>query len=361
MPTEKEILDQLTQGTLDPSPLTFRLVQTQPAMGENRRLDALIEASWNGSSAIFAVESKPISTPKSFQAGLDRLKAATLPDGYFPMLVQPYFSEGQLRELENAGLSGIDLSGNAVVVVPGKFAIYRTGGKNRFPSSAPIKNIYRMNSSMVGRAFLSRSNYESVGEVQAEVNRRNILVSRNDRKPMSLSTVSKSLKTLEDDLIVERGALIRLVQADTLLDKLSMNYIAPKIRETVRLKIPVKNGALPEFLARQARETGVQLVATGLSSVTRYAVMQRGEMISLYCPRLEKLFERLPGSSLDRFPNVEIIETEDEAVYFDALGEDGFMWASPVQTYLELMAGDKRDRETALQVRSYIVSRLESE
>jgi predicted oxidoreductase len=67
------------------------------------------------------------------------------------------------------------------------------------------------------------------------------------------------------------------------------------------------------------------------------------------------LVERLPGSRTDRFPNLEIIEADDETAYFDALEDDKFLWASSVQVYLELMAGDKRDRETAEQVRSFIL------
>ena len=54
--------------------------------------------------------------------------------------------------------------------------------------------------------------------------------------------------------------------------------------------------------------------------------------------------------------NIELIETEDETVYFDPRQRGDFVWASPVQTYLELMAGDKRDQETAEQVKSYIMS-----
>ncbi|MBW1691239.1 MAG: hypothetical protein JRI71_10070 [Deltaproteobacteria bacterium] len=73
---------------------------------------------------------------------------------------------------------------------------------------------------------------------------------------------------------------------------------------------------------------------------------------------MEKLLERLPGNQTDRFPNLELVETGDETVYFDARQEGGFWWASPVQVYLELMAGDKRDQETAEQVKSYIMSNL---
>ena len=87
---------------------------------------------------------------------------------------------------------GIDLCGTGVVVVPGMFAVFRSGEKNRFSSSAPIKNIYRKNSSMVGRVFLLRSGYETVQEICAEINRRNLLVNHWNKRPMSLSTVSKS-------------------------------------------------------------------------------------------------------------------------------------------------------------------------
>jgi len=67
----------------------------------------------------------------------------------------------------------------------------------------------------------------------------------------------------------------------------------------------------------------------------------------------------LPGSRSDRFPNLELVETEDETVYFDGRKEGNSWWASSVQVYLELMAGDKRDRETAEQVKSLILMNLQ--
>ena len=88
--------------------------------------------------------------------------------------------------------------------------------------------------------------------------------------------------------------------------------------------------------------------------------MQRGDLLSVYCPRLEMLLGRLSGSQSDRFPNLELIETADETVYFDGRQEGNFCWSSPVQVYLELMAGDKRDQETAEQVKSYIIKNLQT-
>jgi len=353
------MIEQLRRGKISLSPLSFRFLEGQPEAGGNRRLDAFVEASWQDSKARFAVECKSTSTPKAFQDGLNLLKSSSLPNGSRPMLIMPFLSELQLQELERGGISGIDLCGNGVVVVPGMFAVIRSGEKNCFSSSAPIKNIYRKNSSMVGRVFLVRSGYDTVQEICSEINRRNILVTRWDKKPMSLSTVSKSLKTLEEDLIVDRKGIICLLQPDKLLEKLSENYVPPKIKERVRLKVPEGSGTIRELLLKQAQELGLPLVATGISSVTQFAVMQRGDVLSVYCPRLEMLLERLTGSQSDRFPNLELVETEDETVYFDARQEGNFWWASPVQVYLELMAGDKRDRETAEQVKSFLLMYLQ--
>ena len=357
--TQREIIEQLRRGKISLAPLSFRFLEVQPKADGNRRLDAFVEASWRDSTARFAVECKSISTPKAFQDGLNLMKSLSLPKGYRPMIIMPFLSEQQLQGLEREGISGIDLCGNGVVIVPGKFAVFRSGEKNLFCSSAPIKNIYRKNSSMVGRVFLARSVYDTVQEICSEINQRNMLVQRWDKRPMSLSTVSKSLKNLEEDLIVERKGIIRLLQPDKLLEKLSANYVPPKIRERVRLKVSSESATIEELLLKQSQALNLPLVAAGTSSVAQFAVMQRGDLLSVYCPRLEMLLERLSGSQSDRFPNLELIETEDETVYFDARQEGKFWWASPVQVYLELMVGDKRDRETAEQVKSFLLRDLE--
>jgi hypothetical protein len=358
MITEKEMLEQLRSEKVSLPPLLFRMLKVVPKEERNLRFDALIEASWGKNIAKFAVECKSLSTPKAFRDGINRLKTSLLPKGFRPMLFVPFLNEGQLRELEQEQISGIDLCGNGVVIVSDVFAVFRSGEKNRFTSSAPIKNIYRKNSSMVGRVFLIRSSYETVQDVCAEINRRNLLVDSWDKKAMSLSTVSKALKTLEEDLIISREKAISLLQSDKLLEKLRENYTPPIVIERVRLKIPENMAKIRDILRKESQKLGIPLMAVGTSSVGQYAVMQRGELLSVYCPRLDLLLERIQGDQSDRFPNLELLKTEDETVYFDARQEGDFWWASPVQVYLELMAGDKRDQETAEQVKSYIMKNI---
>lgn len=104
---------------------------------------------------------------------------------------------------------------------------------------------------------------------------------------MSLSTVSKSLKALEEDLIIDRKGAIRLLQPDKLLEKLSQNYASPNINERIRMKVQAEPETLRQLLRRQSQELGLPVVASGISSVGQYAVMQRGVLLSVYCPSLE--------------------------------------------------------------------------
>ena len=336
--------------------MIFSFLDEQLDVGEDNRLDAYIEAKWKRKSARFAVECKALSTPKAFQNSVNFLKSLTLPNNSLPMLFMPFLSELQLKELEREGISGIDLCGNCVVVYPGTFSVFRSGGKNRFPSSALIKNIYRKNSSMVGRGFFIFSSFQTVQDIRTTINQRNLLVNRWNKKPISLSTVSKVLKTMVEDLIITRNETIRLLQPDKLLEKLWENYNPPVVKKRVRLKIPETNEPILKLLSERSQQLEMPLIASGTSSVTRYTVMQRGDLLTVYCPKVEMLLKRLPGSQSDRFPNLELLETEDEPVYFDARQEDGFWWASPLQVYMELMVGDKRDQETAEQLKTLILN-----
>lgn len=356
-PTESEVRAWLEDGRLTLPPLRFKLRKIQPKYSESRPWDFEIEARWNDQAAVFAVEYKSLFTPKAFDQALNQCRSATVPKNCYPLLMLPYLRSSQLEELESSGISGVDWCGNGVVIVADRLRVFRSGGRNQFATYSPIKNIYRKNTSMVARVFLASAPFASVGEILAEVIRRDVLAEATGKTPVTMGTVSKALKQLEDDLIIERGENVRLLQADKLLDQLQQNYEAPRTKP-IRLKVECAFDQLPRLLSTKIEKRAAPLVVTGLSSVGRYATMQREEILSLYCPDARRIQSLLAGRETDRFPNVELIETGEQPLYFDAQQEAGFYWASPVQTYLELMRGDKRDRETADQVRDYILRRL---
>ncbi len=355
---EADMQRMLTEGRVTLPPLQIACIKLEPQFGGKRQFDALIEVRSGGLCSRFAVEIKASSTPIAFRSAVHEVKGTMLSTGTLPMIMLPYLSESQLQELEQDGVSGLDLCGNGVVMAPGGLFVFRTGQPNLYPRSTPIKNVYRKNSSMVPRVFLAQAQFERVTEVLTAINTRNVLGEALGRPPMSMGTVSKAIKAMEEDLIVsrEQGPL-KLIQPDKLLEKLLGNYQPMRPVDVIRRKVSATVTDLPSVLADLGKELNIPVVATGLASATQYAVMQRGDMLSVYCPRPEALLARLSSSESDRFPNLEIIPSEDETDYFDSRldAQTGFRWASPIQSYLELMRGDKRDQEIATQVLTELI------
>ena len=80
--------------------------------------------------------------------------------------------------------------------------------------------------------------------------------------------------------------------------------------------------------------------------------------MSAYCdaPPKELLFATgVQFEETDRFPNIDIIYTDDKLPFFEPVLQDGVKYASALQVYLELMSGDKRQKESAEQVRKVLM------
>jgi hypothetical protein len=275
------------------------------------------------------------------------------------MVLVPYLSEEWLRRLESQEVSGLDLCGNGVVLVPDKLLVLRTGFPNRYRWEGAIKNVYRKNSSIAARAFLLVPEFGSVQEALRQIRKRG--------GELTLATVSKVCKRLEADLIIEATTVrarpspfvrrLRLLQPDKLLDLLAANYTPPEVRRTFRGNCGLPPEELRARLALMERESGTRVVLTGASSVEAYAVMAREPVQSFYCTDLDKVTTLLRGEirETERFANVVFQETRDDFVYFDS--RPGLV-ASPIQAYLELVNGEKRERDTADQVRRVILGQL---
>ena len=316
---------------------------------EVRGIDALVEVAWNGREWQFAAELKARRTPRAFDEAVRRARDAGTQADRPPMIILPYLNEAQLESLEKTQASGIDLSGNGVVVVPGELYVYCSGKPNRYRDSTPTKYAYRGATSLVPRVFLCRPRYERVMQIQQEIETRGARV--------TLSTVSKALKRMEEDaLVTRRGGTIRLLQADALLDKLLASYQAPKIRlrRTVSTNCPLNDlfTNLPKSAAA---------VVSGASSAMGYVVAGREGPRVIYCRNIDAILEAWGARvrPVERFADLELQEADDDRLYFDAGRDNGAVVASPVQSYLELATGDKRDKQAAQQVRERILKELE--
>jgi hypothetical protein len=350
---ESDILDTLRAGKVELPPLRIQLVGVEPERdGRDGRPDAYVDIAWADRTLRFFAEIKTSATPRTLREATYRLQRYAEASGMRPLLIVPYLPPSRLEQLEQSSTSGVDLCGNGIVVVPGEVLVYRTGNRNRYPAGRSIRNVYRGATSLVARVFLLRPEYDSVQAVKDEIIRRGGFI--------SLSTVSKALKQLDEDLVIRReGRVTGLLDSDRLLEQLAREFRPPRISAR---KLFRWIGDEAEIL-RRMNDTGRRLVLTGAASVDAYAVMPRERTVQCYCREIDPL-ERALGRELEattRFADLELIETRDPVVYFDSRPADGVAGASPIQCWLELTTGDKRQQDASETVRRKIVSDLEAQ
>lgn len=354
MLSETKILSMLESGDLQFPPLTFRLLK-ENVRNKDWACDAVLEAAWNEDKFTFAAAVKRYSSDRTVFDAIRESAFVADKLSAFPIVIAPWLSEEQVLKLEAEGVSGIDLCGNGVIVIPGKLLIVKSGKPNSFKDSREVKNVYEGTSSLVARVFLAKESYQSVTEIVEEI--------RTRFGGITQPTVSKALKQLEADVIIwrEKG-LIKLVQAEKLLDRLVANSKKPAALAQAAGKLQCSPSEVSSAIAIAGRKFGCKTVVTGACSVNQYAAMAREPLVEMYCDidphrLVSSLGLQVDGTS--RFPNFHLIRTDDPAAFFDARADDQVMYSSPAQCYLELMQGDKREQETAAQVRALILKGIQ--
>ena len=343
--SKEEVLSRLANRKDLISPLQIRSVKP-PSSAADRRFDARITLSWRGRAVTFLAEIKARTAPKFAYEGVWQLRRAAGDRKENLLLVVPFLTKTIVELLEKEGMSGLDLNGNYLIQTTDMVAI-RLDRDNEFTESQSIKKIYSGSSSLVGRLFLTeKKRFKSVSEVCAAILKLG--------GSLSLSAVSKVLKGLEDDLIIDKGAKgISLLQPAKLLQNLQEGYRAPKVVATMKLKVPVPGAQTIQNFG-QVMPALARWVLAGESSAERYAVTTTGETATVYMTD----FGPLAQYENERFFNVILRKTLDSFPYFDAREQTGLKWSSPVQCYLELSKLDKREQEIAATVREAILSKL---
>jgi DNA-binding transcriptional ArsR family regulator len=342
-----------------PAPVPSTAAVRERSAGQFRP-DAEIELAWQGRTRRFIAECRTAATPKQLEGALSQLRSYIERDRKagrqrFPLLIAPYLSPATLERLEKEGISGIDLSGNGIVTIPGEWLVVKTGAENQYPSSAPIKNIYRGRSSLVCRALLLRPEYPSVGAIVEAL--------RNDTggdTGVTQATVSKVLKSLEEELLIARsggsqGTSISLKQPGELLDRLAQEYVPPRTSQTLRGNPTEQSAARTPIaiLADAARKAGVRYA---VDTVMSYAPFPGAEDTPIYVESLAPIVDAGAVRENDRFATVRLIETSDPIAYFDTRVVGGVCRASPIQVYLELANGTQRERDISGSIRSRILA-----
>lgn len=343
--SESEMLSRFVVGVELLPPL---IVTGRPDLGRADHVDARIQASLpEGTESFqFVVEAKSQSTPLAVRNAVAQVKACSTPDDR-PMIMVPYLSPERLADLEREKVSGIDLCGNGVVIVPGRLYVLRTGQPNHYPDSRPLSNPYRGRSAMVARMILTRPKWKSLGGLRSAI--------REAGTELSLSQVSKAVKALEEDMILSKNAgNITLREPLRLLDKLGSEWGKLPIRGRQALRLPPGTDLARALSSKPL----LKWAMTGESSVSRYTMFSQGGPKRIAVSSLP-LARTLLGGTPEQVPNfadVELIETEEAGSFFNnEIDAKGLRWASRLQTWLELQSGDGRQQDAARDLHDQIL------
>ena len=304
--------------------------------------DALLEMGYRGKSYQFLVEVKRRTAPSIVKVAIWEVRGLGDRGARNPMIMVPHLSSTIVGLLEETGVSGLDLNGNYLLQLDDLVAI-RLDRKNEYVESRDIKKVYAGDSSIVGRFLLREPGeftqvtkvHEAIGALGGDI---------------SLSTVSKVLSALQEDLVIEkRGGRIRVLQAAELLAHLVDGYQPPRTGETLPLKLTDEGAAIRNTLDQ---ELGAgNWVWDGPTSAEHYTVTTPTRTHAAYTRADPRALDRLRPFEEPRFYNCVVKRTKKSFVYFDSRAP----WSSPLECYLTLMQMDKREREIAERLREEIL------
>lgn len=313
--TEKEVIQSVKRMGELYAPLKIKLIAEQISLPEGYRVSAVIEISiQNGPSFEAVVEIAPVATPQNIlkraRQLVDYLGQAKKPN-IVPLVIAPYIGAKQAQILSEKDISWIDLCGNMRITAPGKIYIERTGNKNKFPDTTPIKKIFEGTSSLVCRALLLRpegfsSQYELV----------NFINSRNAN--ITAGTVSRVLKSLEDDLLITKErSLISIIDNKRLLQSLAdgyMNHVKRKERKSYRFSIQQ-----PPCVSLWKNVNKSNYLACGFyaAQIKRLASTDEKTIFVKDILQARKEFNFLEPDA--EFGNFKFIETNDVEIWFNSV------------------------------------------
>ena len=267
-----------------------------------------------------------------------------------PVLAVLFMTEAGRRACHAAGVSWLDLSGNAHIVAPG-LRVILDGHPNQFVPRGRPASVFAPKSARVVRWLLVHPH---------EVFTQREIARGTD---MSEGFVSRIVTRLQADGFVDRvGAKgdvagrgpVRVRDAAVVLDAWSDVYDFDK-HVILRGHVAARSGdALTRFVAERFEAQKIDHAATGLSAawqMSRFAAFRLASFFVASEPT-PRLLETLGFRDDPRGANLWLVVPNDAGVFLGAATHAGVRCVHPLQAYLDLAAHPERAAEAAERLRS---------
>lgn len=358
--TKQEIIEQIKKGTPFDGLGDIHLVETrlEPVLTDlperNIRPDVAIILDLAGISLTVYGEVKTQVSPKLIsQIGtwLARAKALNSKGTY--ALVCPFISPQSQRFCQENKIDFIDLSGNVLLRIPGKVLIERLGRPNVYKEPQRFRNPFGGASSRVPRVLLEFPNRVwTVTDIEKELIQESERQNREGAFKLSISSISKTIQSLEEELLIRRERMQILVPDPHQLllrwiEKYCERYKFAR-RSAWTSRNPFGFDIESSVKGLNSQFPNLDPIVTGTAAANLIAPFTNIDQIDIFVqsnqadPSLRNL-NKEQGVG----PDFLFIYPYDRGVAMYARKISGLPVASNIQTYLDCYARGGRDRKQA--------------
>ena len=329
-------------GLLELSPEELK-VKVEPK-AHSGRPDIVI--SWGNRVLVVECRASGQAASVAMAARKARDYADALRKKAIPLVAVPYMGEVGRRLCEEAGVSWLDLSGNAHLVAPG-LRVQIEGKQNRFKRAGRPRSLFAPKSARIARWLLMKSN-------QAFTQRELARVSGLDE-----GFTSRIVRGLEDQRLIvrEAGGAVRVADYDALLDALREAYDFSK-HNIVRGHVAARSSdEVLRRLAESLQREKIEYAATGLAGAWLWSGFAGFRLVVLFVADLpgEKARGQMGFHEMERGENVWLVQPSDTGVFHGSEVREGISCAHPVQVYLDLKDHPERSAEAADALRKKLL------
>ncbi len=272
-----------------------------------------------------------------------------------PLVAVPFMTEAGRVACDAAGVSWIDLSGNAHVIASGLRVI--VGGQpNRFRVRGRPSSVFAPKSARVVRWLLMHPDRPfTQREIAHSVDMREGFVSRIVARLETEGYVTRVGVDGDDSTARHRGkGPVRVRDPDLLLDAWKQEYRFSR-HTIIQGHVAARSGdALARFVRDTFTERKIDHAATGLAAawqLTRFAAFRIATFFVREAPSAE-LKQSLGLREDPRGANLWLVVPNDAGVFLGAEQRGGIRCVHPVQAWLDLKEHPERSAEAAQRLRA---------
>jgi hypothetical protein len=293
----------------------------------------------------FLVEVKAEGSQARVKMAIEHLLAFPTMTTREPLIVVPYMGEGGRKACAEAGVSWLDLSGNADVRSQG-LRVLIEGKENRYKATGRPASIFSPKSSRIARVLLrlgSTGTHLGQGAIAKLANVDEGMTSRIIKRMIELGLVRKNSAGMI--VVPDRGRLLDAWHDEA---DLSKNTI-------LKGHLAARNPAAATRTIVEAFQPQAQLTFafTGLSAAWQYDQFAMHRLISVYVsskPNAAALAQ-IGFKEEPRGANTWLIIPKDEGVFYGTQVIDDVPCVMPEQVYIDLKGHPERAHEAADHLR----------